>query len=123
MLTSDYKNLKVWQKARILNKDIYNLTKKLPSCEDFVLSVQMRRSCVSIPSNIAEGQARGSKKEFIHHLYYSKGSAAELETQLYLCLDLGYISEDECETHIKKLEEIGRMLKSLIHYIMSTDNF
>ena len=89
---SDYKKLLVWQKAIELAIEIYKVTKSLPEDEKFGLSSQMRRAVISIPSNIAEGQSRHSKKEFIHFLRIAQGSNSELETQLILCENLSYLS-------------------------------
>lgn len=75
-----HKELLVWQKSMLLVEEIYRLVKRLPKEETYALSDQMRRAAVSIPSNIAEGNARNSPKEFQHFLYISLGSAAELET-------------------------------------------
>ena len=85
---TDYKDLIIWQKSRLLVRTVYILTRKLPEEELFGLTNQVRRAVVSIPSNIAEGFNRGSDKEFIHFLRIAKGSAAEVETQLILCVDL-----------------------------------
>ncbi|WP_297021229.1 four helix bundle protein [uncultured Dialister sp.] len=111
---TDYKDLIVWQKSRALVRLIYILTKKLPRDELFGLTNQIRRAVVSIPSNIAEGYSRGSNKEFIHFLRIAKGSAAEVETQLILCADLGYLSPDEIKEAISLYNEIIRMLGAFI---------
>lgn len=111
---TDYKDLIVWQKSRALVRLIYILTKKLPRDELFGLTNQIRRAVVSIPSNIAEGYSRGSNKEFIHFLRIAKGSAAEVETQLILCTDLGYLSPGEIKEAISLYDEIIRMLGALI---------
>lgn len=76
-------------------KGVYKIAKLLPKDELFVLSSQMRRAAISIPSNIAEGQARNSSKEFRNFLSVAKGSAAELETQLLLCVEIGYCKEED----------------------------
>jgi len=82
MEKSSYRGLLVWQKSLDLTAAIYKLVKKLPKEELYALSDQMRRAVISIPSNIAEGQDRNTKKEFIQFLHVSRGSKAELETQL-----------------------------------------
>lgn len=87
MQTSDYKNLKVWQKAMDLTVEIYSLIKLLPREETYALADQMRRAVVSIPSNIAEGHGRNSDKEFIKFLTISRGSLLELETQIKIVID------------------------------------
>ena len=111
---TDYKDLIIWQKSRLLVRTVYILTRKLPKEELFGLTNQVRRAVVSIPSNIAEGFNRGSDKEFIHFLRIAKGSAAEVETQLILCVDLGYLDSDDIVETIKLYNEILRMLGTLI---------
>ncbi|MCP4179760.1 MAG: four helix bundle protein [bacterium] len=78
---NDFKELQVWQKAIILVEEVYKTIEKLPNIEKFNLSDQIRRSAVSIPSNIAEGFSRQTAKDYIHFLYFSSGSLSELETQ------------------------------------------
>jgi four helix bundle protein len=92
------------------------MTSKFPKEELYGITQQIRRSAVSIPSNIAEGAARNSKKEFIQFLYISLGSLAELETQLLLSEKLGFLQNNECEANI---ERIRRMLIGLIKYLKS----
>ena len=111
---TDYKDLIIWQKSRLLVRTVYILTRKLPKEELFGQTNQVRRAVVSIPSNIAEGFNRGSDKEFIHFLRIAKGSAAEVETQLILCVDLGYLDSDDIVEAIKLYNEILRMLGTLI---------
>jgi len=86
-----HKNLKVWQAAMKLAKAVYELTAEFPKEEVYGLSAQMRRAAVSIPSNVAEGAARASKREFIYFLYVALGSLSELETQWLLSIALGMI--------------------------------
>ena len=93
-MIKDFKDLTVWQKAMELVAEVYLLVKKLPKEELFALSDQIRRSSISIPSNIAEGQARNSVKEFIHFLAIAKGPKAELETQLLLCVKINYLNNN-----------------------------
>ncbi len=95
--------------------EVYRRTAKLPKEESFGLKQQIRRSSVSVPSNIAEGSARISRKEYIRFLSISLGSAVELETQLLLCKRLGFISELIVEDMIDELNEIIRMIKGLIY--------
>ena len=111
---SSYRSLLVWQKAMELTATVYKLVKKLPKEELFSLSDQMRRAAVSIPSNIAEGQQRNSENEFIHFLTISRGSKAELETQLLICVKVGYLDETEIVYAMNLSIEIGKMLNSLI---------
>jgi len=109
-----YKKLKVWKKAMSLVEEVYNLTESLPKEERFGLSSQMRQAAVSIPSNIAEGRYRSSKKEFIRFLYNAFGSGGELETQIEVSKQLGYFSEDESRAVDEMLTEVMKMLNSMI---------
>ena len=109
----DFKDLILWQRAMDLVVEVYDLVKKLPKEELFALSDQIRRAVISIPSNIAEGQGRNSSKEFIHFLSIAKGSKAELETQLLLCVRINYLKELEIEKAMSLVEEVGKMLHSL----------
>ena len=109
----DFKDLILWQRAMDLVVEVYQLVKKLPKEELFALSDQIRRAVISIPSNIAEGQGRNSSKEFIHFLSIAKGSKAELETQLLLCVRINYLTESEIEKAMSLIEEVGKMLNSL----------
>lgn len=87
--------LEVWQEAMHLVQEIYQLTQKFPKYELYGLASQMQKAAVSIPSNIAEGAARGSKKDFVRFLYIARGSLAELETQLNISQNLGYLTLTE----------------------------
>ena len=109
----DFKDLILWQRAMDLVVEVYNLVKRIPKEELFALSDQIRRAVISIPSNIAEGQGRNSSKEFIHFLSIAKGSKAELETQLLLCVRINYLTESEIEKAMSLIEEVGKILNSL----------
>ncbi|TLX77757.1 four helix bundle protein [Labilibacter sediminis] len=109
----NFRELKIWQKGRLLVKEVYDLTKQLPNEETFGLTSQIRRASVSIPSNIAEGAGRGSDKDFNRFLDIAYGSCFELETQLILCVDLKYISELEFEPVQIKIQEIQKMIFAL----------
>ncbi|MDR2861886.1 MAG: four helix bundle protein [Syntrophobacterales bacterium] len=115
-----YKDLIVWQKAMELTQEIYRLAKQLPQEELFSLSDQMRRAAVSIPSNIAEGQNRNSSKEFLNFLSIARGSRAELETQLQICVKVGYLADKDILEAAQLLSEIGKMLGSLITKVRTT---
>ena len=93
--------------------EVYNLVKKLPKEEQFALSDQMRRAVISIPSNIAEGRGRYSIKEYTHFLSVAKGSNAELETQLLLCVKINYLNNSDIERAFGLIKEVGKMLTSL----------
>lgn len=111
----DYKDLHVWQKGMELAKLVYGLTSRFPSEEKFGLVSQLRRAAVSIPSNIAEGQARNTTGEFIQFLSHAEGLSAELDTQLRLSVELGYCSRAELEEVFRLLTDIQKMLKRLRH--------
>lgn len=111
-----YKDLEIWKLAMILCVEVYRLLKLLPKSETFGLIDQLRRSSVSVPSNIAEGCGRGSRKDFNHHLYISRGSLNEVETQLILCNMLDYLSEDETASVFSQIENLGKKLNSFIAY-------
>ena len=110
-----HKDLNVWKKSMEFVQNIYRLTRKFPQEEQYGLSAQMRRSAISIPSNIAEGAARNSVKEYKQFLYISLGSAAEIETQLEIAEGLGYISDGK--TLQTNIIEIRKMLMGLISYV------
>ena len=114
MEISDYRNLIVWQKAMKLAVEVYGLTSKLPKEELYGLTNQLRRAAVSIPSNIAEGNGRGSSKEYLRFLYIARGSKSEVETQLLLCVELNYLHSDDIENAMLLCTEISKMLNKLI---------
>ena len=111
--SQNFKDLLVWQRAMALAKRIYEITQAFPSDERFGLVSQMRRAAVSIPSNIAEGQARHTTGEFVQFISHAEGSLAELETQLRLSLDLSYYSKSEAISILELMEELRKMLNSL----------
>lgn len=113
MKSSNYKELKVWQKAMDLTVEVYKLVKLLPKEETYALSDQMRRAVVSIPSNIAEAQGRNSDKEFIQFLSIARGSLWELETQIEICLRIGYIDQSLTTNIYNLMAEISKMLNAL----------
>lgn len=117
-----HRDLRVWQQSIDFVSSIYLMTRSLPKEELFGLVSQMRRSAVSVPSNIAEGYARGTDKEKIHFLRISSGSMSELETQLTLCLKLGYISQEEYNTTSEKLVSVWKQLNALISVIRKRIN-
>ena len=112
--SGSYRDLIIWQKGMALAKVLYGATRNFPKEEQFGLVSQIRRAVVSIPSNIAEGQARKSKKEFIHFLYIAKGSLAELDTQCTLSCDLGYTTEDDYHAILENIAELQRMIYATI---------
>ena len=117
-----HRDLRVWQQSIDFVSPMYLMTRSLPKEELFGLVSQMRRAAVSVPSNIAEGYARGTDKEKIHFLRISSGSMSELETQLTLCLKLGYISQEEYNTTSEKLVSVWKQLNALISVIKKRIN-
>jgi len=111
-----YKELDVWIKSRNLVKEVYLVTLTLPKEELYGLSSQIRRSAVSVPSNIAEGYGRQYKKETLQFLHIARGSLYELETQLYICSDLNYINEEQVSKIILLVVENRKLLSGLIKY-------
>jgi len=108
-----YKKLKVWQKSMSLSLMVYDITKDFPKEEKYGLTQQIRRSAVSVPSNIAEGAGRISVKEFKYFLRVSYGSICELDTQLMIASKLGFINKEDYYLLIKQLNEIQKMTYSL----------
>ena len=113
MPVQNYRELIVWQKAMDLVELVYQATKIFPKEELYGLTSQVRRAAVSIPSNIAEGQARRSTAEFKNFLSIAQGSRAEVETQILLSQRLGYISQQQADLILALSEEIKRMIYSL----------
>jgi four helix bundle protein len=110
---NSYQDLIVWQKSIDLTTSIYTITTHFPKSEFYGLSSQLQRAAVSIPSNIAEGHARESSKEFLHFISISLGSLAEVETQIIISGKLGWIQESAMNDVLEKTNEIGRMLRGL----------
>lgn len=110
----NYKDLLVWQRGMDLVEFVYRITGNLPSCEQWGLTSQMRRAAISIPSNIAEGYGRQSTGNYRQFLAISRGSLLELETQVYLCVRLGYVHQNDTEEILSKIVELNKMLSSLI---------
>lgn len=110
---NNYKELKVWQKSVDLSAKVYEISSKFPSSEIYGLTSQIRRSAISIPSNIAEGSGRGSNKEFSHFLGISLGSAFELETQLIIAEKLNMIGKAEMDDIAFGINEIEKMIRGL----------
>jgi len=116
-MINSYKDLIVWQRGMDLVEAVYQITAKLPVSEQWGLISQMRRSAVSVPSNIAEGYGRQATGEYRHHLSIGRGSLLELETQLILCRRLGYMELSKAELISREIEEISIMLAALISKI------
>ncbi len=108
----NFRELKIWQKSKELVKIVYKVTGNLPEEVKFGLTTQIRRSSISIPSNIAEGSGRTTIKEFSHFLDIAKSSSYELETQLIISNDLQFITENELNEGIDLLHELQKMIYS-----------
>lgn len=109
----NFKNLKVWQKGIKIVADVYKSVNRFPKEELYGLTSQIKRSAISIPSNIAEGSGRGTDKEFNRFLDIALGSSFELETQLIIAKELAYISEEDFLDISTKLDEVQRMITGL----------
>ena len=114
-----YQDLLAWQKAIVFVERVYTVTLKLPQSEIFGLKSQMRRSAVSVPSNIAEGQGRSTRGEFLQFLGHARGSLYELETQILIASKLGYVSAEEGDCLLMEARELGRVLNGLIGSLKS----
>ena len=111
-----YTQLEVWKASRELVKDIYILSQDFPKEELFTLTNQLRRAAISVPSNIAEGVGRNSDKGTLQFLYIARGSLYEIETQVLLSFDLGYIEDNHSKVILDKVEKCRRLLYGLINY-------
>src|SRR4051812_5036595 len=111
--TRSCKGIFVWQKGIALARVVYQLTQKYPSEEKFGLVAQMRRAAISIPSNIAEGQARHTTGEFVQFISHAEGSVAELDTQLILSIELKFCSPSDAELAFELISKLRKMLNAL----------
>lgn len=119
MQIKSFRDLRVWQAGIELVEAIYAATSRFPRSELYGLSSQMQRAAVSVPSNIAEGHARESTKEYLQHISIAQASLAELETQLEIAIRLNYISEGDA-THLReKISSLGRQLFALRNALMN----
>ena len=119
MSVRNYRELVVWQKAMDLAEEAYVLTKLLPKDELYGLTNQIRRAAVSIPSNIAEGNSRHTPQDYIRFLGIARGSKAEVETQLEICLRVSYLTKDQTMSAMTLCSEIGKMLNSMIQKLQT----
>ena len=108
-----FEELIAWQKARVLTREIYEITRRGAFARDFGLSGQIQRAAVSIMSNIAEGFERGGRGEFHQFLSTAKASCAEVRSQLYVALDVGYLEEQTFHTLLRQAEEVARIAGGL----------
>ena len=114
-MTESFRNLVVWQKAKDLVEAVYEATKSFPREEIYTLTAQIRRAAISIPSNIAEGKGRNTDPDFRRFLLQARGSLYEVENQLEIAKDLGYISETQLAKLIPKCNEVGKLLNGLMN--------
>ncbi|MGX1928877.1 four helix bundle protein [Flagellimonas sp. 2504JD4-2] len=112
----NFRELEIWKEARILVKEIYLTTKKLPNTEKYGLISQINRCSVSITANIAEGCGKYSNKDFVRFLQISLGSAYELENHLILCEDLEFVHPEHITPIIEKLQRLQKRIAALIKY-------
>jgi len=117
---NSFEEIIVWQKAREINSELYLITGQGTFSKDYGLRDQIRRASISISSNIAEGFERETTKEFIRFLYIAKASSGEFRSQLYLAIDLKYISNNEFERLNFKVSEVSKLISGLIKYLKST---
>jgi len=116
-----FEDIEAWQKARELTREIYRISNQGSFARDFGLRDQIRRAAVSIMSNIAEGFGRGGNKEFIQFLSTAKGSASEVQAQLYVALDAEYITKEQFQKIYSRTEETSRMIGGLLRYLRNND--
>ncbi len=121
-MMKSYKDLDVWKKSVSLVTDVYLATKEFPREELYGLTSPIRRSAVSIPSNIAEGRGKRSTNDFIRYINISYGSLTELETQLVISVNLGYLKQTQLNDFSEKTAEISRMLNGLIFSLKRKDS-
>lgn len=115
MNVSGHKNLLAWKKSMDLVTEIYAVTKNFPKEETYSLTSQIRRSSISIPSNLAEGHAMGTTAHYMKFIFIARGSLAELETQLTIAGNLGYLSQQQLEPLISLVSELNKMLSGMIY--------
>jgi len=116
-----FEDIEAWQKGRELTREIYAISHHGPFAKDFGLRDQIRRACVSIISNIAEGFERGGTREFLQFLAIAKGSSGEVRSQLYVALDQGYIAKEAFDRLAALTTETGRLIGGLMNYLRKTD--
>jgi four helix bundle protein len=108
-----HRDLIAWQKAMALVTEVYRVTRTFPKDELYGLTSQLRRSAISVPSNLAEGHGRNSRKEFHQFVGQARGSLVEVETQLEIAMNLGYLRKDVAEVLLDKASEVGRVVNGL----------
>jgi four helix bundle protein len=120
MMRLPYKELKIWQKGMSIAMSVYNITKEFPVQERYGLSSQMRRSAVSIPSNIAEGSQRTTNRDFYSFIAIARGSLAELETQILLSSQLQLLCQKDVYRLLQEIQELAKMLRAFSGKLLTT---
>jgi four helix bundle protein len=121
MMAKSFRELDIWKRGVDLVEEIYRLTRTFPTQEAYGLTLQIRKAAVSVPSNIAEGFARSSPKEYKQFLYVALGSCAELTTQIMIAGRLGYLKNGQAHGLLKEIDEISKMTMSLIKKLKAAD--
>lgn len=122
MVEKPHKKLICWQLGVKFSVEIYKISQKFPEHEKFGLSSQIRRASVSIPTNIAEGAARNTTKEFINFLFIALGSVSEMDTLITIATQIGYLEKSEEDQLIKKIEDISKLISGLIKKLKETQS-
>ncbi len=118
MTIRSFRDLRVWQAAMDLVEHVYRITDSFPKAETYGLTSQIRRAAVSVPSNIAEGNARAHTSEYLHHASYAQGSLAEIVTQIEISRRLGYMTEEKASRILAESASVGRQLYALRNSIL-----
>lgn len=119
-MAESFRDLLAWQKAMTLVTEVYRATEAFPKNELYGLTSQVRRSAVSVPSNIAEGKGRFTKKEYVHFLANARGSLCEMQTQLEIAMNLGYLADTAFNDLDQQAREVGRVLNGLMKAIRAS---
>ena len=112
-MVDSFRDLEVWRRGVRFVRDVYRATDTFPPHERFGLTAQIRRAAVSIASNVAEGRARFSTREFARHVSIARGSVAEVETQVEIAIELGYLQRSAVENLMQECDELSRMLRTM----------
>lgn len=119
---NSFEELNIWIESRSFNQKLYEVSNNGLFDKDYDLKRQIRRASISVSSNIAEGFERNTDKEFIQFLYYAKGSAGEVRSQLFLSLDLNYINKDDFDKLYNQITGISKMISGMIKYLKNSYN-
>jgi four helix bundle protein len=116
-----FEDIEAWKQGRVLAKGIYTVTAEGEFAKDYGLRDQIRRAAVSIISNIAEGFSRQTDKEFVQFLHIAKGSTSEVQSQLYIALDLCYVNQEKFDNLYNRADEVARLISGFIRYLKGAD--